>query len=120
MPGSPTWSSNAEDVPRRSGSAYALRRAGRGRLVALEHDARYAELSRALVTAHGLDDVVEVRLTPLIDQPVGGATQRWYDTTALDDLDGIGELFVDGPPGETVPSARYPAIPLLLGDARRM
>lgn len=95
---------------------YALRRAGRGRLVALEHDAQYAELSRALVAAHGLDDVVEVRLAPLVDQPVGGAApQPWYDPSAIADLDGIGVLFVDGPPGHIGPFARYPALPFLLG-----
>ncbi|WP_017569885.1 class I SAM-dependent methyltransferase [Nocardiopsis halotolerans] len=102
---------------------YALRRAGGGRLVAVEHDARYAELSRDLVAAHGLDDVVEVRHAPLVETPVTTVTvqgeelptaDRWYDPSVFADLKGIGLLFVDGPPKATGLQARYPAVPTLL------
>ena len=102
---------------------YALRRAGRGRLVALEHDARYAELSRALVASHGLDDIVEVRyaaLTPIdtdtvtVDGQERTTADRWYDPSALDGLSEVGLVFVDGPPQATGLQARYPALPRLL------
>ncbi|MFD3684363.1 class I SAM-dependent methyltransferase [Nocardiopsis sp. NPDC058631] len=105
---------------------YALRRAGGGRLVAVEHDARYAELSRALVASHGLEDVVEVRTAPLTEftsggeepedgaEGAGGGPRQWYDTSVLADLEGIGLLFVDGPPEATGAQARYPAVPALL------
>ncbi|MFE3457600.1 class I SAM-dependent methyltransferase [Nocardiopsis aegyptia] len=102
---------------------YALRRAGGGRLVAVEHDARYAELSRTLVASHGLDDIVEVRTAPLTgiepatvtvgDEEVVTA-DRWYDADVLADLDGIGLVFVDGPPKATGRHARYPALPALM------
>lgn len=102
---------------------YALRRAGTGRLVAVEHDARYAELSRELVAAHGLDDIVEVRHAPLVQTPnttvtVNGeelpTADRWYDTSVFADLEGVGLVFVDGPPQATGLQARYPALPVLL------
>lgn len=100
---------------------YALRRVGEGRLVALEHDERYAALSRDLVAAHGLDDIVEVRSAPLRDwtpqdSDTGAetATQPWYDLDVLGDLVDIDLLFVDGPPARTAPEARYPAGPVLL------
>lgn len=98
---------------------YALRRAGGGRLVALEHDERYAELSRELVAAHGLSDVVEVRHAPLTDwtppgQADSAAPRPWYDEQAVADLHGIGLVFVDGPPEATAEQARYPAVPVLL------
>ncbi|WP_047868873.1 class I SAM-dependent methyltransferase [Nocardiopsis sp. RV163] len=102
---------------------YALRRAGTGRLVAVEHDARYAELSRELVAAHGLDDIVEVRHAPLVQTPNTTVTvegeerptaDRWYDTSVFADLEGIGLAFVDGPPQATGLHARYPALPVLL------
>ncbi|GLU46173.1 class I SAM-dependent methyltransferase [Nocardiopsis ansamitocini] len=97
---------------------YALRKAGKGRLIALEHDERYAELSRALIDAHGLTDIVEIRHAPLRDWTPGGGpeahSQPWYDTDGLDGVDGIGLLFVDGPPAATGPQARYPALPALV------
>lgn len=108
---------------------YALRRAGSGRLVAIEHEARYAELSRDLIAAHGLDDVVEVRHAPLAEvgpelagpelagpEPEGPVQSAplWYDLSRLGDLKRIGLLFVDGPPQATGAQARYPAVPALL------
>ncbi|MQA97380.1 MAG: class I SAM-dependent methyltransferase [Streptosporangiales bacterium] len=111
---------------------YAVERAGEGRVVALEHDERYADLTRDLVTAHGLDAVVEVRTAPLRPWPSPDAAhpgdagdadasgdsgepgELWYDTEVLADLTGIGLLFVDGPPGRGGPLARYPAGPELL------
>ncbi|WP_248962972.1 class I SAM-dependent methyltransferase [Sphaerisporangium perillae] len=116
---------------------YAVQQFGGGRVVALEHDERFAEASRDLVLAHGLQDVVEVRHAPLASWtpggqaagrtgeepgtpqegptgPDGGETFPWYDTSALDDVTGIDLVFVDGPPGNTAPLARYPALPVLL------
>ncbi|WP_017578471.1 class I SAM-dependent methyltransferase [Nocardiopsis kunsanensis] len=100
---------------------YALRRQGRGRVVAIEHEVHYAEQTRAMVAEHGLDDVVEVRLAPLVEIDPSSLTgsdgeefttaDRWYDTSALSDLDGIGLLLVDGPPESTGRQARYQALP---------
>jgi predicted O-methyltransferase YrrM len=94
---------------------YAVQQLGTGRVVALEHDERYAELSRDLLKAHGLEDVVEIRHAPLTPWD-GGTTgpQPWYDRGAIDDLEKIGLLLVDGPPGTLGEGARYPALPLLL------
>ncbi|WP_461000646.1 class I SAM-dependent methyltransferase [Streptomonospora sediminis] len=99
---------------------YALRQAGAGRLVALEHSEGYAELSRQLVRDHGLEDIVEVRYAPLADWSpdgdgtAGEQTQPWYDTAAVEDLKDIGLLFIDGPPEATASQARYPALPVLM------
>ncbi|GHE40049.1 hypothetical protein GCM10017673_48080 [Streptosporangium violaceochromogenes] len=83
-------------------------------VVALEHNPRYAEASRDLVVAHGLSDVVEVREAPLELWRSGEETYLWYSRDALEGLADIGVVFVDGPPGDTGPAARYPALPLLL------
>ena len=37
----------------------------------------------------------------------------WYDPAAYADLHDIGLAFVDGPPGNVGPQARYPMVPLL-------
>ncbi|WP_271220250.1 class I SAM-dependent methyltransferase [Streptosporangium carneum] len=83
-------------------------------IVALEHDARYAEASRDLVRAHGLSAVVEVRDAPLQPWESEEETYLWYSRDALADVADVGLVFVDGPPGDTGPDARYPALPLLL------
>lgn len=96
---------------------YAVQRIGAGRVVALEHDERFLSLTRDLLRAHGLDDVVEVRHAPLAPWDGGGAdaaAQPWYDVRAVADLDKIGLLLVDGPPGTIDAAARYPALPVLL------
>lgn len=92
---------------------HVLRRIGHGRYVALEHDADFAEVSRAEVARHGLSDLVDVRHAPLVPVTVDGAEQPWYDPAAFADLHGIGLVFVDGPPRSTGPAARAPAVPLL-------
>lgn len=94
---------------------YLVERLGVGQVVSLEHDERYLEASRALVRAHGLEKVVQIRHAPLetwTDR--AGADSPWYAPHAFQDLTNIGLLLVDGPPGFTGPQARYPAGPLLL------
>lgn len=83
------------------------------RLVALEHDEHYANSTRALLERHGVDGRVEVRLAPLARSSVPGHETPWYSESALDGLDRIGMLLVDGPPMTTGPLARFPAVPLL-------
>jgi predicted O-methyltransferase YrrM len=93
---------------------YAVQRFGGERVIALEHDERFAQSSRDLVLAHGLQDVVEIRHAPLTSWTAEGETIPWYDPRAVADLTGVELVFVDGPPGATAPLARYPAVPMLL------
>lgn len=94
---------------------YAVQKAGTGRVIALEHDAAYAELTARRVADHGLQDVVEVRHAPLTGWTDPDAHEwNWYDRTTVKDLEGISLVFVDGPPAGTGPLARYPALPVLL------
>jgi predicted O-methyltransferase YrrM len=91
---------------------YALEQYG-GKLISLDHDADYARKTRAMLAAHGLNAVVEVREAPLRELTATGKTYQWYDTEALDDLTGVDLLLVDGPPAATGPDARYPALSVL-------
>jgi predicted O-methyltransferase YrrM len=94
--------------------AYALERLG-GRLISLDHERTYADRTRAMLHAHGLEAVAEVRDAPLRRITVQGTEFDWYDTDALDDVDGIDLLLVDGPPGSVGPMSRYPALEVLRG-----
>jgi len=94
--------------------AYCLRRIGNGRVIAFEHDGKYAEISRELLRTHGLDDIAEVRHAPLADVKIDGKDWLWYDTELLDIGDTpIDLLIVDGPPNNVQEFARFPALPVL-------
>jgi len=98
---------------------YALEQAGGGRLLSLDHDADYGRQTSDRLERHGLSTYVEVRHAPLVRQQIDGRERPWYDLShaALEAFaggDGIDLLIVDGPPRESDPEARYPALPLLL------
>jgi predicted O-methyltransferase YrrM len=92
--------------------AYALEKSG-GKLVSIDHENEFAERTRRLLTAHGLDHLAEVRDTPLRTVTVEGAEFSWYDVDGLADVADVDLMLVDGPPGSVGPLARYPALPLL-------
>lgn len=83
------------------------------RIVALEHDAAWAEQTRRMLARHGVADRAEVRVAPLATTSLDGHETRWYDEAAVADLSDIGLVLVDGPPEGTGPRARYPMVPLL-------
>lgn len=83
------------------------------RVVALEHDERFAAVTRASLMAHGVAQHADVRHAALVDTGIAGHDTPWYDASALADLEDIGLLFVDGPPEATGPDVRYPAVPML-------
>ncbi|MGH9249794.1 MAG: class I SAM-dependent methyltransferase [Acidimicrobiales bacterium] len=95
---------------------------GRGRVIALEHDAEFAEATRGHLRRLGLDNWAEVRDAPLVDLEIEGRPSKWYNPQAIADLDQIDLLLVDGPPWRTSDDARYPALvilaPKLANDAK--
>jgi predicted O-methyltransferase YrrM len=79
----------------------ALRRAGGGTLVSIDHDAAWAGQTRGWLADHGLGGV-RVEVAPLVGDP------PWYE---LPEMKGPFDLlFVDGPPVRTGPRARWPAL----------
>lgn len=92
--------------------AYALRRNGSGRVVALEHQAEYVAASNRVIAEHGLGDWAQVQHAPLAPTSTPRGEMPWY-TADLTDLDEIDLLIVDGPPQATGELARYPALPVL-------
>lgn len=82
------------------------------RLVCFEHDDHFALLTLQQLEAVELGDAVDMRCRPLAPVDIEGETFLWYQ--GFEDLSDIDLLIVDGPPGDTGPRARYPALPLLL------
>jgi predicted O-methyltransferase YrrM len=94
--------------------AACLRQLGQGHLIALEHNARFARRTDSLLTLHGLNEVARVIEAPLEKRLIDGLAFEWYsDVLGQHVCEDIDVLVVDGPPGDTGPLARYPAIPLL-------
>ena len=86
---------------------------GRGHVYSLEHDAHYAERTRAALRAHNLDRWATVVDAPL-ETAAEGAGSPWYSLQGLPaGLRAADMLVIDGPPGIEGGRARYPALPLL-------
>jgi predicted O-methyltransferase YrrM len=111
-------------------AACCLRELGRGKVVSLEHDSRFADLTRDLIQFHGLTAFAEIIHCPLVKVDIGGQSFLWYDTSAVNFEKPIDLLVIDGPPHDVQKLARYPALPVLfphlsatatviLDDARR-
>lgn len=103
-------------------AAAAFRQRGSGHVISLDHDARFAEVTRQNLAAHELSGYATIATTPLVDVEVPGrGTMPWYDLSklpsigiaSLEELGPIDLLFVDGPPRPTGPMARFPAFPVL-------
>lgn len=83
---------------------------GRGHVFSLEHEAVYAEKTRALLKEFGLEAFATVVYAPLVRVQ----DRQWYDLAMLPDAAKPIELLViDGPPAALGPLARYPALPEL-------
>ena len=93
--------------------AYCLKQIGKGKVITLDHDAKYAAISQDLIAFHGLEEFATVVYAPLIDYEINGEKWLWYDTSHLQFDKPIDLLVVDGPPGYLQKLARYPALPLL-------
>lgn len=96
--------------------AYCMKQKGHGRVIALEHDAAYAERTRQLLAQHGVGDHATVIHAPLVRLTIEGRAWQWYDLAHVDFGAPIDLLLVDGPPDTTQALARWPALPLLHGQ----
>lgn len=95
--------------------ARLLRDRRAGSVVAIEHDADWAGLVEELLQREGLGEVATVVHAPLEGDP------PWYARAALDAMDEIDLLLVDGPPADGPGEGllRAPALPFFeprLGD----
>ncbi|MBW4521330.1 MAG: class I SAM-dependent methyltransferase [Scytolyngbya sp. HA4215-MV1] len=93
--------------------AYCLKQVGKGKVVALEHDAKYVAVSQEMIQLHGLEDVATIVHAPLKEFSINDQPWLWYDTDCLKIDQSIDLFVIDGPPGSIQKCSRYPALPLL-------
>ncbi|PQZ97428.1 hypothetical protein CQ019_18025 [Arthrobacter sp. MYb229] len=96
--------------------ALALKRHGTGRIISVEHDENYAQQTKQDLLRLGLTDYADVILAPLEARRIERDNFRWYDRAVIEDALGtqkIDILIVDGPPGDSGPRSRFPALPML-------
>jgi hypothetical protein len=94
--------------------AYALERlGGEGHVLALDHDATFAEKTRAALALHGLSHRATVVHAPLEEMLVGGGSFLWYRPDALASVRAIDLVVDDGPPKYVGPMARYASLHVL-------
>lgn len=86
---------------------------GEGQIIALEHLDTFADKTKQLIEAAGLQHRAQILHAPLRKYELDGNAYRWYDLTKLQLPEPIGLFVIDGPPGNTCKHARYPALPLL-------
>jgi len=92
---------------------YCLEELGKGRILSIEHDKKYAGITRRNLGLHGLEDYARVIHAPLKELRFGDRTWHWYDRTKLKSIKNVDMLVVDGPPGPMQKLSRYPALPVL-------
>lgn len=94
--------------------AYCLKNAGAGTLLSIDHDPSFASISENALVSHGLENVADVIVAPLVEIEVRGHRGLWYDTETIGDIGIVDMLVVDGPPGYLQKMSRYPAVPVLM------
>ena len=92
---------------------YCLKKLGKGKLLSLEHDTKYAEINRNQISFHGLDGIATIVHAPLKEIEISGRKWLWYNTESFNINKSIDVLVIDGPPGYVQKLARYPAVPIL-------
>ena len=94
--------------------AYALEAKGKGRLIALEDNARFAAITRRLLAEHGLGEYATVMDAPLRLIDLDDGSYQWYTLPVKEIEAPVDLVLVDGPAGGLASSIRYPALPALL------
>ena len=95
-------------------TAACLKQLGQGKVISFDHEEKYAEITRSLLEAEGLEEWGDVITAPLKEMEIDGMNFKWYDITEAQQFNSpIDILTIDGPPGVIQPLSRYPALPLL-------
>jgi predicted O-methyltransferase YrrM len=99
--------------------SYCLKKTGQGRLWSVDHEEKYALITKQNLKAHSANEYTTVIEAPLKNITIKKKQWQWYDTAFLKDIDNIDLLIIDGPPRTVDSMVRYPALPLLFNSLNR-
>ena len=91
--------------------AYSLKKYSDGKIFSLDHEKKYADLTRRGIKKHNLHNYADIIYSPLISY---NNKYLWYDINLLPNIENIDLLIIDGPPSKVAKNSRYPAIPILI------
>lgn len=101
--------------------ADALRQNGLGKVISLDHSDYYGAQTLAILQAESLENWVDLRIGELemwkdkhMNTEDTEKLSRWYPMSLLKGIEQVDLLWVDGPPGDTCPFSRYPALPAIV------
>ncbi|NEQ84598.1 MAG: class I SAM-dependent methyltransferase [Moorea sp. SIO2I5] len=97
-------------------AAYCFSKNASGKIISLDHKREYADYTMSLIEKHELGKFVNVMHSPLTNSVIGGEEWLWYNIEDIENRLGdlkIDLVIIDGPPYNTQPLARYPALPIL-------
>ena len=92
--------------------ARCMQMQGNGHVYSLEHDPKFAQITRSNLALSKLSEwatVIDAPLKQLNEMP----DHIWYSTDKISSFVNIDMLVIDGPPWNTCKFARYPSIPML-------
>lgn len=100
--------------------ADALSQNGEGKLFSIEHSDGYGAQTLSQLKQNCLKDWVDLRIGGLVlweeehlNPEEASKPSLWYPISLLQDIENVDLIWVDGPPGNTCPYSRYPALPAL-------
>lgn len=100
--------------------ADALSQNGVGKLFSIDHSKYYCAETLSELERNHLQSWVDLRVGALepwneahLNPKDASNPSLWYPKSVLQDIENVDLIWVDGPPGNTCPYSRYPALPAL-------
>ena len=97
---------------------YALKKAGKGKLISFEHNRHKLENINKEIKNHGLGNFCQVIYAPLTDVKIKTRNFQWYNPKYFAKIRNIDLLVVGGPVDLTQKQVKYPAMHYLYSKMR--
>jgi predicted O-methyltransferase YrrM len=94
-------------------AGYCIEKIGSGKVVSLDHDEKYYNITKSNIEKHGLEKVIELNFAPLREYDINNKKWLWYDNEFTKIYNNFDLIIVDGPPGSIQKLSRYPVLHIM-------